>query len=157
MSLASPTNPPHLTIDTLLELLSRQKSIVARLGAMGENQSSLIQHGRGDALLGLLQQRQELIDQFAAAQRQFHQCQEHLSDSLDRADDPTRSRIRSLVAEISSGIEAVMARDATDQQSLQERRSRVSQELNRVDAAQGARNAYRKSAIVSNRFADTQG
>lgn len=145
------------TVDTLVALLARQQSIVAKLDELGAGQASLIEHGRSDALLGLLQQRQNLIDQFAAAQREFQNGRTLLDGELQRADASTRENIRRLVDEISRGIEAVLQRDEKDQRSLQERRGQVRSELHRMDGAQSARSAYRSQQFVANRFADTQG
>ena len=58
-------------IDTLIELLERQRTLVSELSALATQQSSLIAEARTDALLELLSRRQEIIEHFSVAQREL--------------------------------------------------------------------------------------
>lgn len=142
----------------LIETLERQERIVDRLSTLADQQGALIENGRTDALLGLLSQRQQLIDDFTGAQREVGRLTEGIEQRLEEVATPLRDRIGSLIDLIGSRLTEVMAHDARDQTELESRRDGARKELGTLSAARTARNAYLGgSRDKGSRFADRRG
>jgi flagellar biosynthesis/type III secretory pathway chaperone len=146
--------------DTLLNLLDRQQSLTQRLSSLADAQTALISSRQTDALLGLLGQRQQIVDELVASQDELAGLMVDLNDRLAAAPAATRDRIRAQVAVISQALETVSRRDEHDQRVLQAGCEQVKVELASLDAAATARDAYVNSGRtgrVVNRFADRTG
>ena len=141
----------------LVALLESQQSLVRKLATLAERQRELIEERRTDALLGLLQQRQRLVDEFVASQQRFHQLSEGINERIDELEDGQRQHIRELVNTISAHLDTVMQRDQSDQDLLRGTRDEARQQIGSLDRGTQARSAYRQGSPSGNRFADRQG
>ncbi|MHC5023169.1 MAG: flagellar export chaperone FlgN [Planctomycetota bacterium] len=157
MSLEPVNTPSPSWDDQLIALLERQQQLVVRLGQLADQQGSLIEARRTDALLGLLAERQRIIDQFTASQEELSGLTVDLNARLEQTARSRADRIRALLDEIGHCLASVMQRDEQDQQTLHTGRAAVRQELSSLDAGTQARNAYLKPKPVVNRFADRRG
>jgi hypothetical protein len=145
--------------DQLIELLERQLSLAQRLIELATGQAALISCGRTDELLGLLGQRQRLVDAFVATQEDLGRFTVDLDERISQANPGTRRRIRELLGAIGDALVDVMARDNADQQALQTNCDATRQELTGIGAARAARSAYRPAgpAAPLSRFSDQHG
>jgi hypothetical protein len=143
--------------ETLVRMLERQQALVEQLDGLAERQRSLIESGNSDALLSLLSQRQQIMDQFVAGQDDLARLAETCRRSTRHIDDAMRGRISGLVDDISERLALIMERDENDRTRLESGRDRVGQALGDLDTARTARAAYVKASAVTNRFADRQG
>ncbi len=148
------------TIDwstSLIELLQQQYSLVGELTHLAEMQGRFIEESNTDGLLGLLTQRQQIIDRFSGIQTDLSGRTENLESRLKTVDEPTRMRIQTLIGDIGDRLTQVMHRDEKDQNALEDARKKTGNELNSLGAARQARNAYLAGKTVNNRFADHRG
>lgn len=155
-----PNEPPIQVADwpdELIALLERQEHVVSRLHELARYQGSLIEKGRTEPLLGLLAQRQTMIDEFTAMQATLATKTEDLEQRLQSVPAPKKDRIQDLIEGIGQHLQDVMDHDRADQQSLEAARDRVREELATQGAATQARNAYTNAGSPASRYADRQG
>ena len=143
--------------DSLIDLLLCQEKVVGKLHDLAKYQGQLIESKSTDPLLGLLSQRQKLIDEFTLMQGELTRLTEGREDQLRDLDSPTRERIQSLIDEVGAILNRVMAKDDRDRRTLEAVKGKVQEELATTGAAQKARSAYRSTSIVGSQFSDQQG
>lgn len=143
----------------LIELLRQQRALVNELVARATQQESMIKEGRTEALIGLLSQRQELIDSFTSTQEDFTALLTNLDEKLDGATSDEKSQIKSLVDEIGDSLGIVMRRDEEDRDRLQVSCQKVKQEMKDLTGSREAHDAYRNTGQEDDgqRFADQCG
>jgi hypothetical protein len=140
----------------LIRLLERQRELVVQLDRLAEGQMALIDAGESDALLGLLGNRQEIMDELAAGQDGLAGVSEVLRghDDISEVD---RHRITRLVDEIGARLSRISSRDEQDRARLRTNRDRTAEELTGLRTAKQAHRAYVKARGKNNRFADRRG
>ena len=153
----SPHEQTQTWPDSLIELLLRQEKVVGKLLDLAKYQGQLIESKSTDPLLGLLSQRQKLIDEFTLMQGELTRLTEDREEQLRDLDSQTRERIQSLIDEIGDTLNRVMAKDDEDRKALEDARRQVQEELAATGVAQKARSAYRSASFVGSQFADKQG
>ncbi len=143
--------------DSLIDLLLCQEKVVGKLHDLAKYQGQLIESKSTDPLLGLLSQRQKLIDEFTLMQGELTRLTEGREEQLRDLDSQTRERIQSLIDEIGDTLNRVMAKDDEDRRTLEGVKGQVQEELASTGAVQKARSAYRGSSVAESQFADQQG
>ena len=143
----------------LIELLRQQRTLVNELVARATQQEAMIKEGRTDAIIGLLSQRQELIDSFSTTQEDFTPLLLHLDERLDGATSDEKLQIKGLVEEIGELLGIVMRRDEEDRDRLEVSSHRVQQEMKELSESREAHEAYRNTGHEDDkqRFADQCG
>ncbi len=145
----------------LAGLLTRQRDLYRELGGLSARQQVLVEASRTEELLAVLTQRQALIDQLTACNKEVAPFRSRLGDIAAAAPEATRAMIRDRVDEVQSLLEEIIGRDEADREKLEASRRRVGDEMKRVDATPAAVNAYRAQAGVRSpataRFTDAQG
>ena len=141
----------------LIALLERQEKTVDKLHELARYQGSLIEKGRTEPLLGLLTQRQTLIDEFTSMQGEMASKTEDLEQRLMGVEVSKKNRIQSLIESLDQHLNAIMKHDQEDQAALAAARDEIRDELALQGAATQARNAYTKTGVPDTRFADRQG
>lgn len=144
--------------DRLMIRLAQQRDLLARLQRLADQQSAMIRSNKVEALLGLLNERQRLIDSFLALQREtnplLNECPRRMNE-LNAAD---RESVRTAIGGIDGQLDAVLKRDEEDRKLLEEARSATKGELGALSSAKQARHAYlTPGKPSSNRFADQRG
>jgi hypothetical protein len=152
----SDTKPPGWA-DSLIELLESQHALVGELSTLADRQKTLVRDRRTEALLGLLTERQQILDRFAGMQERLGSLTADLDRRITEVEDPARTRIQALIGEIGDRLTVVMAGDERDQQSLEAARGDTARELREIDTARVARAAYQGSGPAGSRYADRQG
>ncbi len=142
---------------SLIELLLRQEKVVGKLLGLAKYQGQLIESKSTDPLLGLLSQRQKLIDEFTLMQGDLTRLTVGREEQLRDLDSQTRERIQSLIDEIGITLNRVMSKDDEDRKTLEGIRGQVQEELAATGVAQKARSAYRGTSLAESQFADQQG
>jgi len=151
------TRPDGASSQALVRMLEHQLALVEQLGVLAERQSGFIDTGDSDALLTLLSQRQQVMDQFTASQDELAALSEACQASPSPVDAGTRARIAALVDDISARLGSIMQRDEFDRNRLEASRNQVGESLVGLSTARAARDAYVRARAVTNRFADRQG
>lgn len=137
---------PAFDTDILSDLVRRKHNCLLHLGELGERQIELIREGRMTELLDLLAHKQQMLVELQRIER-----------GLDpfRGQDPERRPWRSpearrLCSEQLARCEQILARIVRDEkQSEQEmvrRRDQTAAELQGIQTAGAARNAYQSTA-----------
>ena len=143
--------------DSMIELLTDQHRVVSKLLDLARYQGKLIETGRTEPLLGLLAQRQKLIDEFTSMQERLGRLTDDRERQLQQLHQTQRTMIQDLMDQISEKLNLVMAQDEIDQKTLAAARDKVKQELRATGNMQQARNAYHHVGAPSSRFADQRG
>ena len=143
--------------DTLIKMLQRQRALIGQLDGLAERQGALIEGGNSDALLALLTQRQQIMDQFVAGQDDMTRLSEACMGGTVPIDDATRDRIGVLIDDISHRLATIMELDEQARARLESNRDSAGQALLGLSAARAARDAYVNARAVNNRFADRRG
>jgi hypothetical protein len=151
-----PEPDTNASTDRLVRLLERQRELVSQLDGIADGQMALIDAGESDALLGLLGDRQRVMDELAAGQDSLTGLAETLRVRGDVGDDE-RDRIGRLVDDIGDRLLRIVTRDEQDRQRLRANRDRNAEALSELSAARQAQHAYVKAGVNRNRFADRRG
>jgi len=146
----------NVSADRLIQMLERQRELVVQLDRIAEGQMALIDAGESDALLGLLGDRQEIMDELAAGQDGLTGLSEGLR-GRDDVGEGQRTRITRLVDEIGDRLTRIVGRDEQDRARLRTNRDRAAEELSGLRTARQAQRAYVKPKGNNNRFADRRG
>ncbi len=146
----------NVSADRLISMLEQQRELVVQLDRIAEGQMALIDAGASDALLGLLGNRQEIMDELAAGQDGLTGLSEDLR-GRDDIGEGQRTRITRLVDEIGDRLSRIVTRDEQDRARLRTNRDRAAEELSGLHTARQAQQAYVKPRGNSNRFADRRG
>lgn len=107
-----------------------------RLDGYSKRQRGLIETGRVDDLLGVLRERQDVIE---AIERLSKQVTKVFADGLPEAE---RERIRGELDAIDVLARSIAERDRADQGELETKRSSVAEELGGVGVKRAAVRAY---------------
>jgi hypothetical protein len=143
-------------IEELTKLLEYQHSIVDELAQLADRQAALIREQQTDALLGLLADRQQLIERFTGTQADLNRIAGEVEARVGEVTVEQRTEIQRKIGAIGDRLAQVMQRDERDQETLQAARDRSKEELTSLDSASRARHAYMRRP-GGNRYADRQG
>lgn len=132
----------------LADLLTRQRDLYRELAAYSERQQQLIDAGQTEELLAVLTQRQTLVDQLQACNREVAPLRGRMADLAAAGGPEVRATIRARVDEVQQLLEGIIGRDEADRERLETARNRVGQELQRVNRAPAAANAYAAAAAA---------
>lgn len=143
----------------LIDLLDKQLNIYQRLRQLSGQQSRLIADQSPEALMSLLAQRQELIDQLVDISAQVEPYRAHWPEFWSHLADATRQDVRGRIDAVRSELDAVIAQDERDRKALAAGRDAVSNSLKHVRLGTAAGRAYGASttAAPSPRFTDREG
>ena len=159
MTAAAPSSQLN-EADHLVALLTRQRDLYQDLGGLSARQQALIDAGRTEDLLGVLTQRQALIDQLTSCNQEVAPLRSRLSDIAAGASESLRATIRARVDEVQNLLQQIIERDEADRVRLEASRARVGDALKQVNTAPAAANAYRATAARAasgSRFTDARG
>ncbi len=163
---SSPASVGTSDLDTLLDLLARQRDLYQELQGLSARQQSIIAQGQTEQLLLVLSERQVLVDRLTAINKDLAPLRGRMSELTDGASEDTRMRIRGLVDEVQQLLASIIDRDEQDRRHLEASKASVGQELSRVNTAPAAINAYKSNAfrkaagpalVGAARFTDSRG
>lgn len=138
----SPTPSPGVWAPRLARILERQRDLCLSLDAMSARQDELVAGDDTDALLGLLGQRQAVVDELTALGAELEPLRTVWETESWRVPPDQRARITGYVEEIGRLIEGIGRRDESARVRLEERRSAVARELAGISRGRGAVAAY---------------
>ena len=104
------TEAPVATNDIshLVELLERQVALFDHLGGLAERQSTLVNDGQAEALLALLAQRQQLIDQLDVVTAELEPFRSQWSELWTNLEPSGQKRISPLVERCQQQLSQIM-------------------------------------------------
>lgn len=133
---------PRVWVPRLRGALDRQYELYERLDALSREQSGLVRADDTRALLGVLAERQTVIDQITRVNEEiepFRRSWDRLTPLLSDDERATLSERLDALAEL---IEQITRRDDADRAALEQRRTDVAKELGVVSRGRGALAAY---------------
>lgn len=142
-----------LKLDTQLTLLSK-------LDVLSQQQRELIALEDPEPLLQLVQERQVIVDELVEIDTQTQDLRAKvLSDGPTTLDRAVRDGLRFKLEQVAARAKAVMQRDAKDQELMQTRRRKLSEELSELAGAKKAVAAYGQAGSVGKgpMFQDQEG
>ncbi len=130
------------SLGSLIERLERQARLAQALTDVARRQAALIEQCEGDALLGLLNQRDELIDAIDRGHSDIAACSIAIEEKLSAASPEARDQIASLIQTVQSRLAEVLQVDAMDAVQINDRLAHLRTQLRQADHAAVARSAY---------------
>ncbi|MEX0744253.1 MAG: flagellar export chaperone FlgN [Phycisphaeraceae bacterium] len=148
-----------MSVAPLVEKLTQQRDRYEQLKQLASRQAALIEQGETEQLLGVLAQRQQLVDELGRLSTEIAPYRERwgeLSAALSEAD---RQRVNGLIESVERLLEQIIEQDDRDRQQLQAARDQVGNEVKQTHHAGRAMNAYRAvpAAGPGARFTDRRG
>jgi len=137
-------------------MLQRLHELVSRLDALSVRQRDLIHSRETGGLIGVLNQRQAVIDEFTVIQSSLGLQSDGLNRHIQALEPAMQRSVRAVIREIGVALESVMRRDAEDQAFLTTSRNQVRSELATAEAGLQAQAAYVRGGPVARR-ADHKG
>lgn len=142
----------------LAELLVHQEKLFLRLDALSKRQSLLVQEDRTDELLGVLGERQVIVDSLDEASRAVEPFRARWDQVLASARPEQRERVRRHVERLAEVAANIAARDDADRREIERRRDRLADDLAGVGRRRGAVAAYGPArGRPAAKFQDTEG
>lgn len=142
----------------LRAVLDDRATLLAALEAVSERQDELVRRRETESLLGLLVERQRLVDRFVAGHGELLELATILSEETLAIDRAEADALRRDIDAIVGGIARVSERDAATQELLRSAREETRDELRRTERGSDARAAYgRASAPTAPLYADRRG
>ncbi len=154
-------------VPALIKLLEQQCQLYEQLASLSEQQTALIagdlattdSDAAGQHLLGLLAQRQRLIDQIAVTSKQLAPYRADWAALWRDLSSHDRCRIGPMVDRLEQLLAGIIKQDDLDQQRLKQTQTRAGRELKQLATAGNAVNAYKTTPTPNqlNRFTNQQG
>lgn len=149
------------TPDAIVATLSRHDALADELATLTDRQRELIDSGETEALLDIIERRQEILDVLLGADGLLA-GEGGWIETMRRAPEPLRDRAQTLLDRLQGKLAEVMRADERDQNTLRARMDETRAEMNAGDRARVAHAAYaggRPGAprTVSPRYTDRKG
>lgn len=140
--------------ERLVGLIRLQESLYEQLDELSRAQRASIEGGRTDELLGILGQRQGLIDQIVDASEGLDGFREDWDRLVSEMPEATRRDVGRRMDRLSDLMRAIADRDGQDREVLNQRRAELGQGAKSVRVGGAAVAAYGKASGASPRFQD---
>jgi len=153
-------------VPALIKLLEKQCQLYEQLASLSEQQTGIIaadlagnDSTAAGQLLGLLAQRQRLIDQIAVTNKELVPYRADWTALWRDLGSQDRCRIGPMVDRLEQLLAGIIKQDDQDQQTLKQTQTRVGGELKRLATAGDAVNACKTAPAPNqlNRFTNQQG
>jgi len=149
----NPTNTPTLDESTfdqpfaawlppLTRLLDEQSALCDRLAALGAAQATHVEAERTEALIGVLGERQNVLDRIVELNAALAPFRARRHDALRTLPAHQRQSLQSRIDHIADTVDRVRLGDETDRIRLETRRKGVADELAGLSRLRGAAAAY---------------
>jgi len=149
------------TVARLHRLLDRQFELYSALAAHARRQSGLIDRSEADELIGVLAQRQLLVDQIEATAKELEPLRTQWQTIVQSLPGHHRAGILRKIEQMEELIAEIAERDRADEDALAKRRNRIADELASLSRASGAVEAYGRAGGLADaaraRFQDRKG
>ncbi len=142
----------------IVEALDRQLALFRRLDTLSRRQRDVVNAGDTDQLLGVLGERQEVIEQLERLGEQLRPVRRGWDSMLERLPTNRRAEVRERLDALAELAAAIASRDEADRRVLEERRGAIAGEVNTLGRARGAAGAYAApEPAATPRFQDVEG
>lgn len=133
---------PEIWGGRLARILGRQVELYRTLDELSQRQSSFIEEGETESLIGVLAQRQVVVDQLASLNDEMQPMQAMWRTRGNELPAGLRDSIRGQLDVLASLVGAIQSRDAEDGQRLEREKARIQRELEGTTTGRTAVSAY---------------
>lgn len=141
----------------LMGLLSEQCELYRQLGQLAGGQRALITGESPEQLLGVLVQRQRVIDRLESVTGRLRPYQQNWRSVRARLNPEDGRRADQIVAEVNALLKGILDKDAADAELLAARKSSIGQAMKSTKAARHAGAAYGGGQAASGSRIDWMG
>lgn len=135
-----------MTNDPIILALEQQLECYRRLAKLAEIQHQHVQQDQTEALLGVLQDRQAVLEQIAGHERVIGPVKQQWAQYVAKVTPQVRSAAEALVAETRRLLEAITESDKNDALVLQQRKLNLGRQLGHAAAAKQVNRRYAAAA-----------
>lgn len=132
--------------EQLISLLSRQRELYQRLKDLSDRQRTLISGDQPEALLGILNERQELVRGLTSLNSTLAPYRRQWETSFEKFTEPVRTRVSKLLTAIDGLLSGIMKTDQEDGALLSARKQAVANELSGLSGGRAANVGYASAA-----------
>ncbi len=132
-------------VGRVIELLRHQRTLYRKLRSLAERQKSLVVSDDASALIGLLAERQRLVDGLVQLNVQLAPYRENWTEFYQGLGEPQRVEVSDLLEEVNASLGAILRDDARDTAMMTARRERMAIELGEIGGSRKAHAAYARS------------
>ena len=151
----TPRSAPDVRV--LIELLTQQRDLYSQLKRLSGQQLRLIDAGDTEQLLGVLSQRQSLVDGLARINGELAPYREGWNAVSQGLPAGERDQVRGLLDAVEGMLGEIVELDEQARGRLQVAQRKVGDELSRTARAGVAMHSYRQAYRPDARFADQRG
>src|SRR3954468_10887465 len=126
--------------------LEQQVACYRRLARLAEAQREHVQQSHVEALLEVLQHRQQILDQLKELEFTIGPAKKRWTEFVGEIESDARARAEALVAETRKLLEQIMASDRNDALALEQRKLNLGKQIKQ---ASGARQINRNYAVAA--------
>jgi len=158
MTLQMQANPAQ-QVRQLLDRLQQQRDLYRQLKLLSGSQAQCIREGSAEQLLGVLSERQAVIDALSTSNAELAPYREKWEALSGSVDPGMREQVREVLAQIEGMLNEIVEQDDRDRAELQGVQAQIGQQLNQVNQAGRAIRAYGSpnTAPKPPTFTDRQG
>ncbi len=153
------TATPPNSVSSLIDLLEQQLAILRKLSAQVEIQTTAVADGETESLLGVLAQRQQVIDRLEKINGDLSPFRDNWDQIWAGLDEAQQAQVSPLVQEVHQLLDQVLATDEKDRKKLEAAKNQVAADLARLAQSGEATAAYKSAGVTDhqNRFTNKQG
>src|SRR3954470_13618750 len=130
----------------VIAALEEQVACYRKLARLAEAQREHVQQSHVEALLEVLKNRQEILDQLGRLEAIVTPAKRRWPQFLDGIESDSRSHAEQMLAETRRLLEQIMASDRTDVLALEQRKLNLGKEIKQTT---GARKINRNYAVAA--------
>jgi hypothetical protein len=132
--------------DPIILALTEQVGCYRRLAKLTEAQHEHVQNSATEALLDVLRDRQQVMDQLSGYERIIGPAKQQWAQYASRLNTESRALAESLLAETRTLLEQITNADRDDVLALQQRKLNLGRQLQQTAVARQVNRNYAKSA-----------
>lgn len=140
----------------LIALVHEQLGLYERLEALSVRQHTLVESEDTDALLGVLTERQRLIEYISEVSSRMTPFRARWDDHVNQLADAEREELRKGLDTLSAMMSSIAARDEDDRRRMEDRRERVKSQISGVKRGGAAVKSYGQASSRGPRYQDRQ-
>lgn len=144
-------------LPTVVGLLDEQCGLCERLEGLSDEQSSHVRRGRTEELLGVLNERQAVLDRVVEINGILEPFRNRSDAAMAGLRTADRDSLQSRIDRIAESVDRVRRRDDEDRKALESQRRGVADELANLSRLRGAAAAYAGHGAIRTGYHDRQG
>ncbi len=126
--------------------LEQQVACYRRLARLAEAQREHVQQSHIEALLDVLKNRQEILDQLKELESVIGPAKKRWTEFLGEIDSDARRRAEQMVGETRRLLEQIMASDRNDALALEQRKLNLGKQIKQASGARQVNRTYATAA-----------